>query len=216
MKFKNALAGVKKLFASEIVSIIAAILSLVSVIIIAASKGNEGLVAGAATLTLVSGIALIVALVFQLIGLHQGGKDQVEVHYAFWFVIFSIVLLIAGTAMSQVNNDIVKNVGKYFSIASNVAVVISLEYTLIGYSDIAKRAGSETMYARGRFLAICVLVLFAVSIVMDLYSNILSSNALEWIKTTVLIAGIVAAVAELVVYVLVVVYYYKSIKLLSK
>ena len=127
-----------------------------------------------------------------------------------------LVLLVVSTVMSSIQSDVVATIGKYVGIASNVSTVIALEYTLLGYSVIAKKNGSEEMYNKGRFLATCVLILFIVSIVLDLYSGIMKSNAQQWVKNTVTIAGIVAAVAELAVYVLVVIYYYKSIKLLSK
>lgn len=216
MKFAKALAGVKKLFAAEIISIAAALLGVVVVILVAAANGNEGLIATGGTLGLVSGIALIVAFVITLVGLYQGGQDEVQVRYAFYFTILSVVLLVVATVMSSIQNDVVATIGKYVGIASNVSTVIALEYTLLGYGVIAKKKGSEEMYDKGRFLATCVLILFIVSIILDLYSGIMKSNAQQWVKNTVTIAGIVAAVAELAVYVLVVIYYYKLIKLLKK
>ena len=93
---------------------------------------------------------------------------------------------------------------------------MALEYTLIGIAVLMDKLGNSSLANRGRSLATAVLILFIVSILMNFYTNIMDSNAYEWVKITLTIAAIVAGIAELVVYVLTLVYYGRATKELKQ
>lgn len=217
MSFPNAYKGVKKLFIAEILAIISALLVLVSAVLAAVGKNNEPMIAAAGGLLLATGIIFIIVFIIQLVGLHQGGKDEPQIKIAFMLTIFSVLLSLVATILSSINGvAVLGEIARYVRIAVDIATVIALEYTLFGIAHLAKRLGNEKMERFGRTLAWIVCILFVISIVMDLYSGIMNSNVQEWVKTTITIAGIVAGVAEFVVYLLTFIYYGKATKMLKE
>ena len=217
MRFPHAHSGVKKLFICELIGIIATTLAVVGAILAAIGLKKNALLLTGGSLLLASGIALVVVFILQLVGLHQAGKDELQIKYAFCLVIIGVVLsLIASILSALSSHPVLVTIGKYFAIAVDVATVIALEYTLSGIATLAGKLGNEKMRKMGEGLALAVLILFIVSIVLSLYATILNANVKDWVKITVSVASVLAALAELVVSLLTLVYYGKSTKMLKE
>ena len=217
MRFPNAYKGVKKLFITEIISVIVAFLMMVASVLLALGKNNDALLAAGGAIALAGGIALIVVFIIQIVALYQGGKDEIRIKYAFFLTIFAIVLSLISSIFTSIKSvPVLVDIGGYINTLIKVVELVALEYTLIGIAVLMDKLGNSSLANRGRSLATAVLILFIVSILMNLYANIMDSNAYEWVKITLTIAAIVAGIAELVVYVLTLVYYGRATKELKQ
>ena len=217
MKFPNAFAGVKKLFVSELITIGAAVVALVAAILLNTASGNQGLVSLAGTLGLIAAIAMIVAFVIQLLGLHEGGKDENHIKNAFVFSIVAIVLSFASAIMGALSKAWAMQVTvSIIEVAVNVMTLMVSYLVFIGIANLASQLGNEKMAKFGRTLAIVVLILFAVSIILGVVPAFLGENPPDWAKILIGVFAILEAVVELVAYILTIVYYGKATKMLEQ
>lgn len=216
MKFPNAYKGVKKLFIAEILAILAALLMVVAAVLGAIGLKNEPVLLASGTVALVAGIILIIVFVIQIVGLYQGGKDDIQIKYGFYLTILAIVLNLIVVIFGMIkDNQILATIAKYINIAVDIATVLSLVCTLRGIAALANQLGDEKMENRGKSLAFIVFILFVASIVLGAYPNFFVNGAPDWAQTMFAITGIVAGVIELVVYILTVIYYGRATKMLK-
>ena len=217
MQFPSAHKGVKKLFIAELIAIAAGILTLVAAVLAVVGIKNEGVLVAAGSITVVSTFALIVVLILQLVGLFQGGKDSLQIKYAFFISLGGLVLsiVLAVLRLLPANNGLAIAIGVIGPLV-DIATVLALAYTLLGIAELAAKLNDEPMARRGKTLAFVVVILFAISVVLNLFSSFFANNAPSWAVILIAIFGIVTAVVELVAYILTVVYYGRATKMLKK
>lgn len=217
MQFPSAHKGVKKLFIAELIAIAAGILTLVAAVLAVVGIKNEGVLVAAGSITVVSTFALIVVLILQLVGLFQGGKDSLQIKYAFFISLGGLVLsiVLAVLRLLPANNGLAIAIGVMGPLV-DIATVLALAYTLLGIAELAEKLNDEPMAKRGKTLAFVVVILFAISVVLNLFSSFFVNNAPSWAVILIAIFGIVTAVVELVAYILTVVYYGRATKMLKK
>ena len=217
MQFPSAHKGVKKLFIAELIAIAAGLLTLVAAVLAVVGIKNEGVLVAAGSITIVSTFALIVVLILQLVGLFQGGKDSLQIKYAFFISLGGLVLsiVLAVLRLLPANNGLAIAIGVIGPLV-DIATVLALAYTLLGIAELAEKVNDEPMARRGKTLAFVVVILFAISVVLNLFSSFFVNNAPSWAVTLIAIFGIVTAVVELVAYILTVVYYGRATKMLKK
>ena len=218
MKVPKAHAGVKKLFAVELIQIIIGFVAVLAVIF-AATK-SEGLLLASGTMLLATGIAAVVAFVLSLVGLHQAGKDEIQIQYAFCMALLGIILGVVASILGGI-----KNPGKAVAILADIAEtgeklaqLFTSFYVLMGIASLASKLKEAGMEKQGKRLANWVILLYCVSILLGLTGLILKAlpSAPEVVVTITAIVAIVAAISELIVYILTVVYYGKAVKMLKK
>ena len=217
MQYPSAHKGVKKLFIAELIAIAAGILTLVAAVLAVVGIKNEGVLVAAGSITVVSTFALIVVLILQLVGLFQGGKDSLQIKYAFFISLGGLVLsiVLAVLRLLPANNGLAIAIGVIGPLV-DIATVLALAYTLLGIAELAEKLNDEPMARRGKTLAFVVVILFAISVVLNLFSSFFVNNAPSWAVILIAIFGIVTAVVELVAYILTVVYYGRATKMLKK
>ena len=217
MKFPNAHSGVKKLFICEIISIVAAALTIIGATIAAIGLKKEGLLLTGGTIILISGIALVVVFILQLVGLHQAGKDEIQIKYAFCATILGIILGVVASILESVSNA----KGTQIAVAvinaiQTVAELLAAFYVLSGISALAGKLNDQAMEKQGRKLANWVIIFFIASIVFEFLGVILKENPTEWLAVLAGILVIVAGFVQLVVYIITFIYYCKAVKMLEK
>ena len=217
MKFPHAHAGVKKLFICEIIAIAASVLAIVGAILSAIGLKNEPLLLTGGSLVLVSGIALVVVFVLQLVGLHQAGKDELQIKYAFCLTVLGIAVGIAASVLgSLTQTKTIQIVGAFLSSAQTIAALLAAYYVLSGISTLAGKLGDKAMAKQGKALANWVIIFFLISIVFEFVGIILKTYPVEWLGVLAAILAIAAGLAELVVYVITFIFYGKAVKMLKK
>ena len=218
MRFPHAYKGVTKLFIAEVITIIATLVGLTSAIVAVINIDNTAVAATLSALAIVSGVALIVAFVLELIGLLQGKADEDRFRSAFFAIIFAIIFSVAATIIGSLN------LGNGGAIAANVlstlATIISVFVSvliLLGLSNLADRLGNQPMVEKGHRLINWVIILFIVSTLLGLFPNFFYSLATEQVWAVIFsVFAIVALVIEVLVYINIVIYLYRSMKMLKK
>ena len=216
MKFPNAYKGVKKLFICELIAVVAALLGVVAAILSAIGLKNSAVVAAAGAMALSSVIALIVVFILQLIGLHQGGKDEMLIQYAFCVTILGVVLAVASSILANFNGRGIELARTFVDSATKVAQLLAAYYVLMGIANLARKLNDSRMEKQGRALANWVIIFFVISILFNTLSTVLLPHSPEWLKVTFGALVIVAAVVELIVYIVTFFYYGKAVKMLKK
>lgn len=218
MRFPNAYNGVKKLFIAEIVSVIATFIALTSGILAAiAASGVAALIVPAATLVLISGIAMIVVFIMQLIGLVQGGKDSPRFRTGLIFVLIGLAFGFVSSILQSIEATkgltILIDVFNTVSTLANFFVILCVLY---GISTLLDELGQKEAGAKGRRLASYVTILYTASIILGLLQSFEGPNTQNALKITFAIIAVIALVLELVVYINVVIYLGKSAKMLKE
>ena len=218
MKFPKAHAGVKKLFVVELINIAIVLLSIVGLILVAVGKDSTVLSGG--SIILAAGIAGVVAFVLSLVGLHQAGKDEIQIQYAFCMALLGIILGVVSSILGGIKepSKVVKVFADIAETGESLAKLFTTFYVLMGISSLAKKLSDAKMAKKGLRLANWVVILYCVSILLGIAGMVLSGlpSAPEAVAVIAGIVAIVAAVAELVVYILTVAYYGKATKMLKK
>ena len=134
MRFPNASAGVKKLYTSEILSLIALIFALITAIagfftIGVIDAGVDGAVnAGlgvTGVFTILTAILSLIAFILSLVGLSRAGKDEPAFKYALYATFIGIVVSVVVGFVPEgfwkdlltVVNEIMLNIVPVLSIA---------------------------------------------------------------------------------------------------
>ena len=217
MQYPSAHSGVKKLFIAEIISIVGGVLGLVAAIIstvfVNAAADAPGLIAAGSVL-LVTGFIMVVAFILQMIGLLQAGKDEPNFRSGFWIAIFGIVISLVAAILRSITG-VPELLCSILESLSSVASIVVLIFTLSGVANLASALGDNDMFEKGRALINWITILFVVSIVLGLFPSFFA-NPNEGIKIMLSVMAIVAALVELVIYINILIYLYKAIKMLKK
>ena len=218
MQFPGAYKGVKKIFLAEILMVFVALCAIASAIIAAAVPNPNEVVVGALAAVLgVSGIIALVALIFQLIGLGQAGKDSGYMRFAFWVIILSIILTITTTILGVFikDNPVVTSVSNVLDTVSKVISAVVLVFVIFGISVLADQLNDERMVNKGRLLINLIIILFIITIGLNIVASFIRNPA-DWWTTFVAVFAIIAAVLELVIYILYLLYLASATKMLKK
>ena len=222
MRFPNAFGGVKKIWIAEILSLIGAAFGLIAAFMaigtvgMAAAAGEAGTDAavgaalggalmggmGMAALTLVAGIIGIVAIIIELVGLNQAGKDEINFKRGFYAALIGLVVSVVAAALRS--NNVLYTI---FSIANTVIQIFILYSVVQGVRTLAEQMGNQEMVARSDTLFKLGVVFYGVSLlasIIGLFAVTLSA-----------ILSIVAAVASIVLYILYLSYLGKAKNMLA-
>lgn len=214
MKFPNAYKGVKKLFIAEICSIIAALFAVVVTIIVQAFNKNLPAAASAAVAAIggVAAVIAIVAFIIQLVGLIQAGKDEDGFRMGFWIVIFMIILgVVSGVLNTLGVNPLI---GSIFEVVIDAAGLVLIVFILGGISSLANSLGNTEMAEKGKRLSNYVILLYVLFIVLNIVVLIFN-NIGPSLAAFILAIALASTVIEIVVYICIIVYEYKAVKMLE-
>lgn len=217
MKFPNAVKGVRKLFVAELIEVISLILFFVASVLVALPGGsdpNSALATASATITIVVGIAGLIAFIIQLVGLFQGKKDEANFGYALWVILVSILLAVAGIGLGFIQQGWATNVVNYLDVAQRILSVLLLCFILTGISVLADKVGQKDYAARGRILRFIFSILLLVGGTIRLLTSIFRTNAIA--VDVIGYIGIAGAAIELIASIWYLIYLGKAAGKLSK
>lgn len=199
MTFPNAFNGVKKLFTSEILKLIAAVCAIVAAvagIIALAGVEADAVVAGVGggIATVIFGVAsavlLLIAYILKLVGLKKAGNDEPKFQQAFLLAIFALILSVVASILSSLNvgNGVVDDIVSIFAAIADILIVV---FVIQGIQNLAEKLNQNGMAETGRKLLIIILVFYILAIIATLVVIIFGANV-----ATGVIAGILAVVAQ--------------------
>lgn len=216
MTFPNAAKGVKRIFTAEILALIAAICTVIAIILgiimygAASANADGGAVlsfGGAALFATGAGVLMIIAFIMQIVGISNAAKDEVSFKTAMICLIVGIVASLIGSIFS--GSSVI------YSITDLVSKLMSLFVTIFIISGIIKLAdklNDGAVSAKGSNLLKLITVIYALSLVANLIVLILGGYAAS------VVAGVIALVAvilSIVKYVLFLSYLNQAKKMLE-
>ena len=206
MRFPNAYAGVKKIFTSEILSLISAILLAIVAVVMATDEtgelpgGKNGVIAVVAIAGLVAIVLGLIALILQLIGLSAASKDEGAFKTAFFFAIAMLVVSVAGSVIATKNEDSI------VSDLPNLLNIFVFIFTVSGISNLAKKMGREDMAGFGIRILILQIILTVISFILQVFKQGSIANVLS----------VVSILLTAIVYIVYLIYLSKAKKMLQE
>ena len=216
MKFPNAYVGVKKIYVSALISIIASIMVIFAAILALIAPTNEGVLGFVGLLSLIGGLALIVAFIIQIVGLNNAAKDEIQIKWALYAVAAAIIISILSSLFANFKNEAMIEISNYLKVLVNAVNVVSTYYVLKGIASLSDKLGDKEMNLQGESLATLVIILYVVSVVLGLFSTIFGATSIAWLAVLLSIISIIAAIINLVVGILTFIYYKKAVLMLEK
>ena len=217
MRFPNAAAGVKKIFTSEILSLISGLLSVIAAIggvVLAAaatSADNSSDAAAAAGLAglgifavfgIGAAILLVIAFILKLVGINKAKVDEPAFKTAMIFVLVGIVATLIG---GFINNDTVKSI---FDIISSVASLCVTLYIIQGIKNLADQLNDGAVSAKGSKIFMLIACIYCIRILASIISL--------FAPTVAGILELVGAIVSLVQYIIFLTYLSQAKKMLAK
>ena len=202
MTFPNAYNGVKKIFTSQILVLIGAILIGVAAVMggataVSTTNGTMnidvavGTTAGAAGVALVGSVLIIVGYIINLVGLHQAGKDEKR-YFKPAFIIAIVTLILAIVAGLFSDNATLQSV---VSLISRVAEMFVIIFTIAGIGELANKLNRPQIASFGNKVLILILVAQILAVIANMIG---SGNAAAGMSIAGSILAIVSYIAFLV------------------
>lgn len=171
--FPNAKKGVGRIYTAQLIQVIcglaiviSAIISLLAVGVSTQAGSGEG--AGVALMslgliTIVSAIAIIVADIINLVGLHTAGKDEPNFKIAFWLIIAVLAVQIVSALMGADGVTGIASILMSVAQLASIFMVVRGVSNLLPNSPIARKGNS-------------VLIAYAIAIVVIVIVSIFATN----------------------------------------
>lgn len=192
MKFPNAFAGVKKLYTSEILALIALIFTLITVIagfftIGVIDAGVEEAVnpslAITGVLTIITAILSLISFILSIVGLSQAGKDEPIFKYALYASLLGIVASVAAGFLPEgFGKDIL-------SVINEIVLLLVPLLSIVGIMSLSKQYMNSDMENRGNSLIKLITASIIVAGVADIIYRFFANGAV--------VLGIIAIVIDL-------------------
>lgn len=217
MMFPNAHEGVKKIYKSQILSLISSALFALTCIlaliaIVALSKKNEGLVAGTGVGMLLCGIAAavigVIALVFYIMGINRAKLDESSFTKALICVLVSLACSILSGFFTK--NAVVVNL---ISIVNSAASVLATVFIIFGIQALAKKLQRPDIDDLGKKLLYIIIAVNVLSIIINILATIFDGNPAMAVVGRVL--SMISSVLSIVSTVVYLVFLSKATKMLE-
>lgn len=220
MKYPDALRGIKKIYTSEILLLLAGLLGGVASVFGAqasqqiAQGGAEGIDAGTAFGVLIpilaSGLIAIIATIIEFFGLKDAANENEYFKNGYIYALIGLVLSIALTILSYTKvSDMVSDLGK---IVSNFIQMVVTFYVITGIKDLAEKLGDTDMVSRGKKTFNIYAAAIICASLVELALTLLQDNA----KTIVVgILGAVTVILTVIGYALYLIYLSRAKKMLA-
>ena len=205
MKFPNAAKGVKKLFAAEILTLIASfamMLAIILAIITAASAMSQNevsggtIAAGLGTIILMVGSAVVAMVggIMSLVGIIQASKDEDAFKTALYATILSLIAAVVYVIFS--GNVTVTDICQ---IVQNVMSIIVTVYVITGITNLAEKLNNSTVSQKGRNLLLIIVVVYVLSLFASIIALFFGG---VFATVSAGIIGLVSVVLNIVAYII--------------
>ena len=221
MKFPNAAKGVKKIFNAEIISLIAALVGgvgLVMSLIGASNETNESLgttlLAVSGILLIISGIALLVAGIINIVGYIQAAKDEEGIKRAVLCTVFSCAFAFAA-AFFENQTGFLGGLGTVLSTISTVLNMLVALFMIGGLMNLSAKCNRPDMVKRGHSILSTIVVSYIITLALSLlirfgaYTSSFGAGVINWLSG-------LSALFTVFIYILELIYLAKAKKMLAE
>ncbi|MBQ9680632.1 MAG: hypothetical protein IJV48_08135 [Ruminococcus sp.] len=215
MKFPNAAKGMKKIYTSEILKLIATIFLIAAVImIVIAVAGGQvgdnigsalagGGLIGAGVCVLVWMVLVIIGFILKLVGIINASHDEESFKSALIFWIIGIAAMIVSSVLIANNTSMAGNLLNTFSELVQIFITI---FVIAGGVKLADRLNRGDVSAKGTNVLKLIIVIKILSLIAQLVSTFMGG----------IVTSVVAGVIFLVALLLEVIQYFMYLSFLSQ
>ncbi len=210
MEFENAKIGLRKVYRAQILLIIAAIISIVSVVVMAVL--GKAIQSGAEDINntdvisvlfiIAAGILTIVAFFMNFIGVGRTSRDDESFKNA-------LIMLVIGVAASVISSALqsrLPGVARYLDYLHDISSLFVSYYVIGGCMSIAGKKNEEGLVSTCKTARTFIIVAWIITIVLEFLSGAVNGF--------VGVLAIVAAVCEIVAYIIYLVILSKTLRIL--
>ena len=194
MSYRNAKKGIGQIYKAELITLVAAILGIIGMIVFLASgsaKSTGGMVAGGIPV-LIAGILLIIAYIINLIGINNASKDEPQFKTA---LIIALIALISSAIQSIMETRGIK-AELIFDAIANVCEVLIMIYVISGIGKIAKKLGKKKVSRLSKNTINVTCGVYVLGFIANLISDIFKAKSMMTVAAVIaIIAGILMIVA---------------------
>ena len=216
MKYPNLAHGVKKIFTSEVLALIASVCTgiglLMTLLMVQSGENIEsgivtdlnaaGFFAGlGGTMIFMLGavVLLIIAFIFGVQGMNAASKDEEDTSY-FKSALFAMIIAIALQVVSGFITNASPTVGKFLTTGGTVAQVLTTYFVLYGVSVMAAKVGDTALAEKAEKLVIALCAVYILSIVCSSVPNFASGTIGTAIAVVLALLGIILNIVAYVIY----------------
>ena len=205
MNFPNASKGIRNIFTAEILTLIATLATVVTLILTvvfaAGSKVNSDVAMGASGIGVVvfsagAAVLAIIALILKIVGVVQASKDEPSFGLIIKLTIFAIIISVIAAFFGS--NGIINN------IATAISNVISLICSILVITGIANLAislkNSDVVESCGRLLKI-ILWIGILALLLRFFGMFIQSNAGATIVIILLVISMILTFVQYILYI---------------
>ena len=210
MKFQNAATGVKRIFTAEILKLIAAIVTVVGIVmtivtVAAANANSQGgtIAAGVGTVLLIAAASILALIggIMALVGIINASKDEGAFKTALILVIISLIAAVVGGIFYQ--NATVQSICQ---IVQNLMSIFVTVFVIKGITNLAVKIGNDEVAKQGKSLLTIIVVFYALSLIANILVLVFGG----------MFASVLGGVLAVVALVLNIIAYIVYLSLLSK
>lgn len=224
MRFPNAANGVKKIFTSQVLLLLSAVLMIIALVMIAvtgaavgaslveeSSIGTGALAAGAGGLIflLASGVLAFIGIIMYIVGIGRAARDESSFRSASIFLVIEIIATILERSFTDTNPTLA---GVFSSISELMAVFATL-FVISGIIKLADRLNNSAVSAQGSTILKLIITAQLLALVANLIVTILGGYTASLIAVVI---AIIAAVIEIIQYFMSLSYLSKAKKMLAE
>lgn len=194
--FQNAHAGIKKIFASEIMMLIASIIICVGAVVTLASISETDenptsiMILGA--IVIAFAIITLIAFILNIVGLSKAKKDEQGFQTAYMLTIAGILVSLVSGFFS--NNE---NISNIFTTAIDLIWLLVTCFIIVGIVSLATKVNHSAVAAKGTSLLRLIVFVQVLSIVIRITSiicNIMNVRAVIPVILSI-VAGVLTVVS---------------------
>ena len=210
MKFQNAATGVKRIFTAEILKLIAALVTVIGIVmtivtVAAANANSQGgtIAAGVGTVLLIAAASILALIggIMALVGIINASKDEGAFKTALILIIISLIAAVVAGIFYQ--NATVQSICQ---IVQNLMSIFVTVFVIKGITNLAVKIGNDEVAQQGKSLLTIIVVFYALSLIANILVLVFGG----------MFASVLGGVLAVVALVLNIIAYIVYLSLLSK
>lgn len=210
MEYENAKKGLRKVYNAQILLIIAAIISIVSVVVMTVL--GKAIQSGAQDINntdvisvlfiIAAGIISIIAFFLNFIGVGKASRDD----ESFKNALIMLVIGLASSVISSALQNRLPNLARYLDYLHDISSLLVSYYVIGGCMSIAGKKNEEGLVSTCKTARTFIIIAWVITIVLEFLSGAVNGF--------IGVLAIVAAICEIVSYIIYLVILSKTLRIL--
>lgn len=210
MEYENSRTGLRKVYNAQILSIIAAIIGIVSVVVMAilgkAIQSNAEEINNTDLISVLfliaAGVVSIIAFFLNFVGVGKASRDD----ESFKNALIMLVVGIGASVLSSALQSRLPSLAKYLDYLHDISTLFVSYYVIGGCMSIAEKKKDVNLAATCKTARTFIIVAWIITLVLEFLSGAVSGF--------VAVLAIVAAICEIVAYIIYLVILSKTLRIL--